>query len=150
MLFNLLALLLPLLLGVRLLAALFSSASRASVLKHPVLHLLLLGAILFLWFAPWGTALGYVAAKVDSSQKRFRLNTVPYADNVKARIAFTRVLKDRYGIFCPPIHGCIIFSLNDIRFEQAYDRVMLPAIERHFGRNIMDECRMEANCETIR
>ena len=149
MLFNLLALVLPLLLGVRLAAAVFSSRSRAAIRKHPFAHLLFLGVILFLWFAPWGTALGNVAARIDSSREKFRLHGASYIDNVRTRIAFCRILKDRYGIFCPPIRGCIVMSFNDIRYEQAYDRVMLSAITSYFGRDIVEECRMAARNETM-
>jgi hypothetical protein len=144
------ALLVTFLLGVRFFVAVFSSQSRTAIARHPILHLLLLVFVLFVWFAPWGSALGFVAAKYDASRGVFHLYSAPFRADLKSRIAFSRILRDRYGLFCSPMRGCIVFSYNDILFEHSYDAVMLPAIALHFGRDIVEECRIAAAYETTK
>ncbi len=149
-LLDLLALALPLLLVVRLLAAPFSADTRAELKNHPLRHVLLVVFTLFLWFAPWGIPLGYLAAQMDSLRGTYRLNSTPFLPDFKTRRALARILHDRYGIPSATIHGCLVVNINDILFESAYDRVMLPAIQKHFGRDIIEECKLAAISETVK
>ena len=143
-------LLLTLLLGVRLLVAIFSTKSRRALSEYPVLHCLAVSVCFLFWFVPWGSSLGFVAGKLDSTRDRFSLHNVPFQARPNVRIAFSRILRDRYGIYCQPLRGCIVFSHNDATFERSYDSVMLSAIKSHFGRDIIAECQRAAYDETCK
>lgn len=146
--FYFLALILPLMVAVRLVMAVFSARTRAEIKHEPFRHLLLLGTAVGLWVVPWGGPLGYLSAQMDVLRGSYHLNFSPRLPDVRSRIAFSRILQERYGIFCPPLRSCLIISMEEIRFESAYDAVMIPAIERHFGRDIIEECKLAAGYET--
>ncbi|CAN5769356.1 hypothetical protein BH09VER1_BH09VER1_45850 [soil metagenome] len=149
-LFYFLALILPVVVAVRLVMAVFSASTRAEIEREPLRHLLLLGTAVFLWVAPWGEPLGYLAAQGDALRGSYHLNSNPLRADVKSRIAFSRLLRDRYGIFSPALRSCMVISMDEIRFESAYDSVMLPAIQRHFGRDVVEECKLAAGYETMK
>jgi len=132
---------------VRGIAAIFSSNSRSAIGKHPFVHAALLIFVLAVWFVPWGAPLGAVAAVMDSQSARYRLYSVPIRDRIGVRIAYSRILKDRYDISSSPMRGCLVFSMNDVAYERAYDAVMIPAIKQHFGRDILAECEDAAGHE---
>ena len=145
-------------LGVVFISALCSSRIRHGVSRHLVFYLSLIAFILYFWFASWGSTLGFFKAKMDLRRGIFHIYSIPFqAENrrlrgratFKTRIAFSRILKERYGVWCPPIRGCFIFSSKDLLFERAYDLEMLPAIEKHFRHDIMEECMQAALYETM-
>ena len=125
-----------------------SKRGRAAFEKQPYWRLGFLALVAAFWFAPWERPLGYLGAKFDSDH-RFFLNRPAFsAREYKARDAYTRILQDRYGIFCARSSGCLVFSSRDAGFNNAYDEVMRAAILQHYGRDVLAECEQAAREET--
>jgi hypothetical protein len=130
---------------VRAVMLLASARSRAHFARRPFGTLLLLALLGIVWLTPWGTALGYIKARLDA-RHRLVLSNPPSAEVRDPKI-FSRILNDRYGIFCPPakVHP---LTIEEINFHRSYNTVMRAAITRHYGRDIIAECEQAARDET--
>lgn len=148
-LLNIVAVLLPLTLIAQALAAPFATRTQPKTRGDSLYIFLLVAFSLFLWLAPWGSALGYLSARMDLLGGGYQLYSVPALPSEKTRLAFARILRDRYAIPCTWGGPCIT-TFSETRFHAAYDRVMLPAIQKHFGRDILEECKLAAISETAK
>ncbi len=127
---------------------LFFPRSRGRFGRRPYLFLLLALFVAVFWLAPWGSALGHIGGKMDAPH-RLILKRAPYPGvHPRERFVFSRILQDRYGISCPPVNGCLVFSRHDREFEQSYDAVMREAITRRYGRDVVAECEQATRDET--
>ena len=132
------------------LASMVSLRARLDIGRHFWANASLLGFVVVFWFLPWGSTLGAIDGSIDSWRHTWQLNCPPRNIPTRERFVFSRVLRDRYGVFCSPVHGCIVLSRNDVTFEQAHDAMIVPAIVRHFGFDIFADCEQAAHDETQR
>jgi len=61
-------------------------------------------------------------------------------------IICNRLLKERYGIIASSGGGCLMLP-HEIAFISGYNAVSVPAIRKHFGKDVLAECRGEAEEE---
>lgn len=145
--FYLVGVVFTLFMGGKILLACFSKRVRGDFERHPYFHLFLLGFVAVFWLAPWGGPLGYLGGKMDATH-RFFLHRTPFSRwETTTRIAYDRILRDRYGIQCAT-PSCFFLTSHDINFNNAYDEVMRGAILKHYGRDVLAECEQAARDET--
>jgi hypothetical protein len=146
LLVEIVGLLFTLLLVVRAIGLLFSPKLRSHIADHPIRHIFWFVLVIFFFFGSFGRPLGYLAAKIDLNRRHYELQSSGISAPPKIRIVCSRLLRERYGIVCPPIAGCIV-SHNEIAFQKAYDSVARPAIIAFFGHDVFAECEHDARVE---
>ena len=144
--FYLLAAFVTLLALVRAVMLLVSARSRAQFTRRPFGTWLLLALLILVWFTPWGIPLGYLTARLEL-RHRLALASPPLPE-ARDPETFSRILKDRYGIHCPPAKAHAFLSTQDLNFHGGYNTAMRAAITRHYGRDIISECEQAARDET--
>ena len=124
--------------------AIFSERNFPPQVRHPIVLLIQLLFVVGVWFAPWGAALGYFAASHDLAKGHFYIKKIGLIRE-PSRI-YERLLKDRYNIHCLSGAGCMP-KPAEIDFAVAYNAISRAAIRKHFGRDVLAECRRDAQDE---
>ena len=146
-LFELIGFLLSFLFLVRLFASAFSDKSRSLISKHPFRHAAWFLFIILFWSGYGGNTLGFLAAKVDLAQGKYHLHGCTLQGPLKLKLAYCRILRERYNISCPPLRGCIVLTNNTINSERYYDSIVASAVIARFQRDIFKECELAARHE---
>jgi hypothetical protein len=87
---------------------------------------------------------GYLTARHDVSRGHYEIKTYGLM-HMRLQI-YSRMLKERYDIWCPPVSGCIVTG-GEVAFKNAYNSYAKPAIIQHFGKDVFAECKQDAEAE---
>jgi hypothetical protein len=109
------------------------------ICRHPKLSAVALLALLLLGFIGWlysGRLSGYLAAHFDVSRGRYKI--LMHGLLASSTHEYRSLLKARYGVDADIVAGCVI--VEPLRsYAEAYNAVMVPAVNCKFGRDVFEE-----------
>ena len=102
--------------------------------------------IVLLTVLPWAWSVsaqyrGNIAARIDLNRGLHQL--LGYGMPTPSRPTYARCLCQRYNVKFSPVAGCVV-SESLVSYVDAYNSVVVEAVNRNFGRDVFKECAEEA------